>query len=803
MKRLHLIANAHVDPVWQWDWQEGAAVALSTFRSAVEIAKEYDYIFCHNEVLLYEYIEEYAPSLFEEIKELVKAGKWHIMGGWYLQPDCNMPSGESFIRQIMAGRKYFEEKFGIFPSVAVNFDPFGHTRGLVQILKKSGQDSYLITRPHSDQCLIDDDCFKWVGFDGSEVNVARCFSYRTPLGGAVNSIKETIKENENRDVWFSLWGVGNHGGGPSRKDLSDIAELQSEKDLEILHSTPKAFFDELQPTVRYDKSLQHCNPGCYVSMAQLKKHHIKLENELYATEKISSIAALNGLMEYPEKELLEAERDLLESEFHDVLPGTSVKTGEENGLRVLQHGEHICEKLYARAFFALTLGQDKAKDGEYPIFVFNPHPHKVKTVVECEFTLADQNFTEKQSCISVYDGEKLLTSQIIKEASHLNCDWRKRIVFLAELEPMKAKRFSVYVDFKEVPEKKILDGGVTVTTKDMQVTIGDNGLMTSYKIDGKEYLSAPAFAPYVYDDNVDPWAMDDKQLKELGENPTPIPLIEKSEGIFKSTGKVSVLEDGDVLTAVQACFECKEAKLRLIYRIYKQGYDVDVRADVFFNSADKMIKLHVPTTFTNGNYRGQTAFGTDELYADGREIVAHRFVSVCENAEERLAILNNCIYGSSFKDGTIKLSLVRGAGYCVHPMPDKPFFSDYMYVERIDQGERNFDFKLTFAREDALENMAAEFNQKPFALNIFPCEKAKEDKGVSVFVENPCISLSALKKEYHGEKYVVRLFNNSSTVVNTSVSIGKVSMPLSFGKFEVKTLLYDGKEITEAKELAY
>ena len=146
---------------------------------------------------------------------------------------------------------------------------------------------------------------------------------------------------------------------------------------------------------------------------------------------------------------------------------------------------------------------------------------------------------------------------------------------------------------------------------------------------------------------------------------------------------------------------------------------------------------------------------------------------------------------------------MRGAGYCVHPMPDKPFFSDYMYVERIDQGERNFDFKLTFAREDALENMAAEFNQKPFALNIFPCEKAKEDKGVSVFVENPCISLSALKKEYHGEKYVVRLFNNSSTVVNTSVSIGKVSMPLSFGKFEVKTLLYDGKEITEAKELAY
>ena len=100
MRKIHLICNAHIDPIWQWDWEEGAAATLSTFRSACDLAEKYDYIFCHNEVTVYKYIEEYAPELFTRIKALIKKGKWHIMGGWYLQPDCNMPSGESFVRQI-------------------------------------------------------------------------------------------------------------------------------------------------------------------------------------------------------------------------------------------------------------------------------------------------------------------------------------------------------------------------------------------------------------------------------------------------------------------------------------------------------------------------------------------------------------------------------------------------------------------------------------------------------------------------------------------------------------------------------
>ena len=193
-KRIHMICNAHLDPVWQWTWEEGAAETLSTFRVAARLCRQFDgFIFNHNEALLYRWIEEYEPELFEEIRSLVRAGKWHIMGGWHLQPDCNMPSGEGFVRQILSGRQYFKEKFGKEPTTAINFDPFGHTRGLVQILAKSGFDSYLFGRPGQNDTPLPAELFTWVGYDGSRVTAYRRWSYNSPLGNATRKIKDVTE----------------------------------------------------------------------------------------------------------------------------------------------------------------------------------------------------------------------------------------------------------------------------------------------------------------------------------------------------------------------------------------------------------------------------------------------------------------------------------------------------------------------------------------------------------------------------------------------------------------------------------
>ena len=136
-KKVHLICNAHIDSIWQWGWQEGASSALSTFQSAANLLEDFDYVFNHNESILYEDIEKYAPSLNKTMKEWHKKGKWEPMGGWFLQPDVLLPQGESIVRQIQNGKIYFLREYGQMPKTAVNFDSFGHSRGLVQIIKRT------------------------------------------------------------------------------------------------------------------------------------------------------------------------------------------------------------------------------------------------------------------------------------------------------------------------------------------------------------------------------------------------------------------------------------------------------------------------------------------------------------------------------------------------------------------------------------------------------------------------------------------------------------------------------------------
>ncbi|HRZ18375.1 MAG TPA: alpha-mannosidase, partial [Candidatus Hydrogenedentes bacterium] len=287
MKRLHLLCNAHLDPVWMWEWEEGAAETLSTFRTAADLCEKFGaFVFNHNEVILYEWVETYEPELFARIQRLVRDGRWHIMGGWFLQPDCNMSSGESLVRQALAGRTYFREKFGVAPTTAINFDPFGHSRGIVQILAKSGYDSYLFGRPDQNDCPLPDSDFIWVGYDGSEVAGHRFIAwYNSQLGKARGKIEKFLEDNAARETGLVLWGVGNHGGGPSHKDLEDLTALIAEsKDVEIVHSTPERYFAEIAasgpPRGRHAADLNAWGVGCYTSQVRLKQKHRLLESAL-------------------------------------------------------------------------------------------------------------------------------------------------------------------------------------------------------------------------------------------------------------------------------------------------------------------------------------------------------------------------------------------------------------------------------------------------------------------------------------------------------------------------------------------
>ncbi len=761
MKRLHLICNAHLDPIWQWTWDEGLSAVIATFKSAADLAEEFDYIFCHGESLLYETIEKNAPELFARIQKLVKEGKWHISGGMYLQPDCLMPCGETLIRNIAVGKKYFCEKFGVEPCVATNYDSFGHSVGLVQIMAKCGFKGYLICRPRKDvQIEYPSRFFKWISPDGSSIIVSNSSTYNSALGevkkkilqetrgevvGMLGSESKDGETNEMEDVDYILWGVGNHGGGPSRKDLQDIADLKIEN-VELFHSTPEALFSDCL-NVRGEKktSLVTCMPGCYSSMAKVKQAYRRTENLFYATEKMLSVAMLAGLN--PDlRNFEEAEKKLLLASFHDILPGTCIEEGEREGLGLLAAAEKTLKDYRTNAFLYLVMRQPSAKEGEFPIFVFNYQAYETKTLIETEFSLADQNWREDVCYVPhIYDenGKELLCQQI-KEDSTLTLDWRKRIIFEGNLKPLGITRFSVRVQEESIKQK-------TAQTVLLEERLKGNGLLT-----------APAVLE-AYDDTADPWGMSVEELKGIGKNPIPFRLMNEKEagaycGVDAPISPIRIIEEGEILSTVEGLYTLNNTNATLQYRLYKNRPYVDITATVEFADKNKVVRLKIPVPqeFENSKAVGDGPFVWEEKPAS--EITFQKWVGIQNRKGEIFSVANDGLYGGKVEDGCIHLTLLRGAGYCFHPIPDRELFPQDRYLPRIDCGRYVYNFRIYKGTVYGVNAVAEEFNQRPYAVNIFPTGgKGKTNPNLEVIGK---VVVSTIKPMKNGG-YVIRIYNPS------------------------------------------
>ncbi len=725
-KTVHLLCNSHIDPVWLWRWEEGAAEALSTFRAAADFCEEYNgFVFNHNEAILYEWVEEYEPALFERIRRLVKAGRWHIMGGWYLQPDCNMPSGESFVRQILLGKRYFRSRFDVDITTGVNLDPFGHSRGLVQILARSGYDSYLFCRPPRDDCPAPDDAFTWVGFDGSQITATLASAhYNSAPGGARSKVEAWLRLHPDRPCSLLAWGVGNHGGGPSRRDLDDLAALIRDiSDFDIIHSTPERYFDDLHGRgVDLSPLPRDLNPwavGCYTSMMGLKEKHRRLENALFMTEKMATTAALHGLMPYPRADLRDAGRDLATSEFHDALPGSSIEPVEDATIQLLDHGLEILDRVKARAFFALCAGQPLAHDGALPILVYNPHPYKFRTIIECELQPQWPHGTDGYLQPTVSQGSRTLPTQPEKPHSNINEDHRKRVVFRATLKPSCVNRFDCRLRMQASPPRITLrqpTRQIHFKTADLDVIINSRtGLMDRYRVRGVDYLKPGAFRPLVMFDNADPWGMTVQSFRKLAGRFTLMSARQASElsaVAADSMPAVRIIEDGPVRTVVEAMFTYGRSYICQRYKLPREGTEFEIDTRVHWCEKDSMLKLSIPTTIAAARCLGQVAYGTTEFPPDGREVVAHKWVaSISRDSDMALTCINDAVHGFDFSNDELRLSLLRSPAYAAHPVGDRSITAQDRYIPRMDQGVHNFRFWINAGpcsdRLDGIDREAA------------------------------------------------------------------------------------------------
>jgi len=809
MKKVHLICNAHLDPVWQWDWDEGASAALATFYSAVRLADKYDYIFCHNEVILYEYIERFAPDLFDEIAKLVKEGKWHIMGGWYDQPDCLVPSGESFIRQISLGKEFFNEKFNTYPKTGINFDAFGHTRGLAQILKKCGFESYLFCRPEKHFTWLKQlphGPFMWEGYDGSKIKALRQEDeniYCSLPGEAISNIvrKTKVYENDKEDDIIVLWGVGNHGGINSAKDLDDIICLTDEKkgEWEIIHSTPDNYFNSVQPTQDFSDEIISFIKS-YSSVSKIKQAHDRLENAIYRAERFLSMLGIAGIYKYNKEVFKNAERILCEIEFHDILSGTSIKRGTDTSIEKALSAIQQVNSEFFNGYFKFSEMLPKAKDGDDSFVVLNPHPYEVTTVVETELFEPRPS----QYSLNMYDSNgKPVDFQIILEESIINFSRRKRLIYKYTYPAMSVTQFGIHSDVveKEAPRYAGDTSTDDIVLKDnfKQVKISRaTGLIESYIQEGVEYAQNGLFSPIVFDDNEDPWGW---YLHKLGSNHRAMKLDTSGKDLFEGLKGVTIIEDGPVLTQIEALFSLDDSHVIVDYKFYHNLPYMDVNAHIIWNSKGKGLKFKLPLRGKKSFFT-QAAYGTQYNKNNGDEKPGNRFVGV-ENGEKAFVVYNRSgVHSYSMEGRNLNLTLFNGSAYCAHPTDDGvPIIKDATrYTQFIEVGTHDFEFRIGANKVCECERISQEFNQPLYSLLLFPHGKGNAPKEL-VRVSNENIIISAFKRRNNGT-YLVRLHNNYKTGANTTLTINGISKEIRFKKYEFKTFIYNGKTIRESKDAA-
>ena len=336
---VHLIFNAHLDPVWLWSWESGLDAGLATFRSACDRLDEYpDLTFSAGDMWVLSMVERCDPSLFGRIVRHVEAGRWSLYGGWWVQPDCNIPTKAGFERQISLGRDFSESRFGRFTDVARNVDSFGHSAALPQILRDAGQPNYIMMRPGAHEKKLPARLFRWRGFKGSpDVLTCRiaepycwsCADERAFIGHILNAASD-LPEGISDTLCFL--GLGDHGGGPTIALINLCHKLMQAgiPGVELEFSTPERFFQcirkgGLSKVPVFTGELQYHAIGCYTLQRQLKMKGKRAESLLEALE-------LSGA---PKKGSADAERlkdawkAICFNQFHDIMGGTCIPSAYE------------------------------------------------------------------------------------------------------------------------------------------------------------------------------------------------------------------------------------------------------------------------------------------------------------------------------------------------------------------------------------------------------------------------------------------------------------------------------------------
>ncbi len=789
---LHMIGNSHIDPVWLWQWQEGYQEVRATFRSALERMREYpEFIFTSDSAAYYAWVEEVEPDLFEEIRARVAEGRWEITGGWWVEPDCNIPSGESFVRHALYSQRFFDSRFGRIATVGYNVDPFGHNAMLPQLLRRAGMDAYVFMRPGPHEKTLPAPIFWWESPDGSRVLAYRLpHEYCSPREDLGYHLDKSIAQLPERwSEMMCFYGVGNHGGGPTRENLESIRRLSGAGAMPRLeHSTPERFFERIRaeetsdiPVVRDD--LQHHAVGCYSADSGIKRWNRRAENALGAAEAWAAVASAVADVPYPADAFEHAWKAVLFNQFHDILAGTAIEPAYREARDQLGEATAIAARAQNLALQSLASRiRLPLAAGTAPVVVFNPHPWPVQTTVELEFgglkptdglvddAGADVPFQPTQSYATV-------------------SAWRSRLALAADLPPLGYRVYRIVPDRARLTsgpvrasDTRLENDAVALEIDPSTGRIARLGLQAA----GTPNL-ADAGRPHavVVEDTSDTW----------GHRRLAYP-DEVGEFEVIST---QLVETGPARAILRVESGFGASRLTEDYVLSAGADSIEVRVILDWQERSRMLKLRYPTTVASDRATYEIPYGVIERPANGEEEPGQRWVDVSGAVADTalpdevfgVAVLNDAKYGFDVVDGSIGVTAVRSPIYAHHePAVPRPGVR-YAYQ---DIGLQRFRLALVphrgTWRDDGLARRAALLNQPPVTLLESFHDGTLPATASYVSVEPTNVILGALKAAEDGDGVVVRLVETSGEAVEATVRLAAWdrTATIAIGPFEIRTL---------------
>ncbi|HEX7005349.1 MAG TPA: alpha-mannosidase [Trueperaceae bacterium] len=655
------VGHAHIDMAWLWRLRHSREKAARTFSTALHLLRQYpEYRFMHSSPQLYKYLEHDYPEIFAQVREKIEIGEWEITGGMWIEPDVNLPSGESLVRQLLHGRRYIREKFGRESRVVWLPDVFGYSSALPQIMKKSGIDYFMTTKISWSQFnRFSYDTFRWRGIDGSEILAhfittpeenSKAFTYNGQLEPKdVKGLWDNYQQKGINSELLQAFGWGDGGGGPTKEMLEQaraMCNLPGLPKVNLGHVEP--FFERLEKRLEgqelpvWDGELYlEYHRGTYTSQARTKRNNRKAELLYHRAEWLSSIAdILIGEQEYPD--LTEGWERLLLNQFHDILPGSSIREVYEDSDRDFEVINEIGERASAQAAGRLSA---RLELGPEELLVLNPLGFERGGLLEIPWRPSLEGKT-----VAAEDGEPL--------PRQLSADGERLLIDLPALPPLGYRSYRL-VDEGQGPAAPISMGDRVIDTPCYRLELDERGQLVSVfdKRAGRQVLAEGSRGNVLQ-------AFEDKPLKF---DAWDIDLYYQ-EKMREVDGLVEarVEEAGPLRGVLRLAWRFLDSTITQRLVVYANNPRIDFVTEVDWHESQILLKAAFPVdiranraTFDIqfGNIERPTHWNTSWDWARF-EVVGHKWADLSEG-NYGVALLNDCKYGHDVKDNVMRLTLIK------------------------------------------------------------------------------------------------------------------------------------------------